>query len=93
MGSQNWGGELYNESRKILKYKIPTKPEENELQRELPISLLKHMPRKRLPPIMNSFRANTMGQTFSGFYSQRKSNKFRDLIEDNKKSVKSLKSQ
>ena len=93
MGSQNWGGELYTESRKILKYKIPTKPEENELQRELPISLLKHMPRKRLPPIMNSFRANTMGQTFSGFYSQRKSNKFRDLIEDNKKSVKSLKSQ
>ena len=80
MGSHNWGRVLYNDSKKDFKYKMPTKPEENELQRELPVNLLKHMPRKRLPPIGNSFRINRMEQTISN----RKPNKLKLRIGENK---------
>lgn len=77
MGSHNWGRVLYNDSKKDFNYKMPTKPEENELQRELPRNILKHMPRKRLPPIGNLFRINKMEQTISGFYSNRKPTKLK----------------
>ena len=72
MESHNWGRVLYNDVKKDFNYKMPTKPEENELQRELPINVLKHMPRKRLPPIGTLFKINKMEQTISGFYSNRK---------------------
>ena len=94
MGSQNWGSEIYSESRKKYKSKVPTKPQENELQREMPINLLKHMPRKRLPPISNSFRLNTlsqisqMGHTSTGFLTNRKNKKFKLEMDEIKKITK-----
>jgi hypothetical protein len=84
MGSHNWGRVLYNDSKKDFKYKMPTKPEENELQRELPMNILKHMPRKRLPPIGTLFNINKMEQTISGFYSHRKPTKFKLRTGENK---------
>jgi hypothetical protein len=91
MGSHNWGRVLYNDSKKDFKCKMPTKPEENELQRELPINILKHMPRKRLPPIGTLFKINKMEQTISGFYSQRKPTKFKLRIGENKNSTQTEK--
>ena len=67
---------------------IPKKPEEIEFKRELPATLLKHMPRKRLPPIVNTFKLNNMGQTTTGFYTNRKAKKTKLIIDDNKKNVK-----
>ena len=90
VGKDNWGLDLYSERTKINPYKIPSKPEKNELQRELPISKLKHLPRKRLPPIINSLRGNKMGKTItSGFFTDRKPTKLNLVIGENKNSVKS----
>ena len=91
MGSHNWGRVLYNDSKKDFNYKMPTKPEENELQRELPRNILKHMPRKRLPPIGNLFRINKMEQTISGFYSNRKPIKLKLRTGENKNSIQTEK--
>ena len=88
MGSNNWGGEIYGDKKKDKYYKMPKKPQENELQRELPANLLKHMPRKRLPPIINNFRTNNMGKTINGFYTNRKTKKVKWVIDDNKKGTK-----
>ena len=88
MGTHNWGGEIYNDSKTNRVYKIPQKPLENELQRELPASLLKHMPRKRLPPIVNNLRLNTFGQTSSGFYTNRKPKKEKWAFDENMKTIK-----
>ena len=92
VGNDNWGSNLYSERRKRSIYKIPTKPEENELQRELPISILKHLPRKRLPPIINNLRGNNkMGKTIaSGFFTNRKPVKLKLANGENKNSVKSV---
>ena len=91
MGSHNWGRVLYNDSKKDYKYKMPTKPEENELQRELPMNILKHMPRKRLPPIGTLFKINKMEQTISGFYSHRKPTKFKMRVGENKNNTQTEK--
>ena len=88
MGKQNWGGEIYSDTKKTKNFRMPKKPEEIELQRELPATLLKHMPRKRLPPIGTNFKANNMGQTSMGFYTNRKSKKIKLMIDENKKNVK-----
>ena len=91
VGNDNWGLNLYSERTKRNTYKIPTKPEKNELQRELPISILKHLPRKRLPPIINSLKGNKMGKTItSGFFTNRKPTKLKLVIGENKNSVKSV---
>ena len=91
MGTQDWGGKLYGEKRKIDNFKIPTKPEESELLRELPANILRHMPRKRLPPITNYLKGNIMGQTINGFYSNRKPSKLRILLGESKKEIKNEK--
>ena len=88
MGSHNWGGEIYSDSKRNRIYKMPKKPLENELQRELPPSLLKHMPRKRLPPIANKLRLNTLGQTSTGFYTNRKPKKEKWIFDENIKTIK-----
>jgi len=91
VGNENWGLNLYSERAKRNTFKIPTKPEKNELQRELPINILKHLPRKRLPPIINNLRGNNMGKTItSGFYTNRKPIKLKLATGDNKNSVKSV---
>jgi hypothetical protein len=91
VGNENWGLNLYSERTKRNTFKIPTKPEKNELQRELPISILKHLPRKRLPPIINSLKGNKMGKTIaSGFFTNRKPVKLKIAVGENKNSVKSV---
>lgn len=76
MGSDNWGTNTMREKQLIGKSKVPTKPEENELKREVPYNMLNKMPRKRLPPIPSNKRLteSIFGQTAgpSGFYSKRK---------------------
>ena len=89
LGTNNWGGaDIYNDKKKDIFYKIPKKPEENELLRELPANLLKHMPRKRLPPIINDLKSNFLGQTSSGFFTNRKPKKLKGIIDESKKYVK-----
>lgn len=53
---------------------MPTKPVFEELKRELPASILNHLPRKRLPPIniSNRFDENSLGYTMTeGFYNNK----------------------
>ena len=71
IGKEKWEAGTYTEREKYDNYKIPKKPEKIELKRELPINMLKHMPRKRLPPINAMFRLNTM----TGFYTNRNKDK------------------
>ena len=71
IGKEKWEAGTYTEREKYDNYKIPKKPEKIELKRELPIYMLKHMPRKRLPPINAMFRLNTM----TGFYTNRNKDK------------------
>lgn len=68
---------------------MPKKPEKYEIQRELPANLLIHMPRKRLPPIVNTFKMNTMEKTSMGFFSNRKPKKLKLMIDENNKNIKS----
>ena len=86
MGTHNWGMEIYSERKKEFFHKMPKKPEGYELQRELPVNLLKHMPRKRLPPIAKVI--NTMGQTTTGFFSDRKPVKIKLALDENKNKIK-----
>ena len=65
---------------------MPKKQEGYELQRELPVNLLKHMPRKRLPPIAKVI--NTMGQTTTGFFSDRKPVKVKLALDGNQNKIK-----
>ena len=91
VGNENWGLNLYSERTKRNTFKIPIKPEQNELKRELPISILKHLPRKRLPPIINSLRGNKMGKTItSGFFTNRQPTKLKLAVGENKNSIKSV---
>ena len=71
IGKEKWEATTYTEREKYDNYTIPKKPEKIELKRELPINMLKHMPRKRLPPINAMFRLNTM----TGFYTNRNKDK------------------
>ena len=88
MGSSNWGGDIFTPDKKEIHHKKPKKPQENELQKELPAKLLKHMPRKRLPPIVNTFKINNFGQTTSGFFTNRKPKKVKLIIDESKKNIK-----
>ena len=72
---KDWG--TFTEQTKKVKrqYKIPSKPESIELKRELPNTILNHMPRKRLPPItvINRLKEQNMGKTASmGFFNKAK---------------------
>ena len=90
VGSDNWGNNIYNQKRQQSYFKRPAKPLDIELKRELPLNLLNHLPRKRLPPINLSNRMNNdygpgMGYTMTeGFFGRKKKMKIL-LTEDNKK--------
>ena len=71
IGNENWGIGTHTEREIYNTFKVPKKPENIELKRELPINMLKHMPRKRLPPINSSIKLNTL----TGFYTDRKNKK------------------
>ena len=63
---------------KELKCKTPIKPENIELGRELPLNILKHLPRKRLPPINSLLKGNMLNQTISDSFRKKKSDKGRN---------------
>ena len=75
VGDERWGMWSHTEREKYNQYKIPKKPENIEIKRELPSNMLKHMPRKRLPPINTMVKLNTM----TGFYTGRKTNKAKEI--------------
>ena len=89
IGSDNWGNNIYNQRKPQSYFKRPAKPLDIELKRELPLNLLNHLPRKRLPPINLSNRMNNdygpgMGYTMTeGFFGRKKKMKIL-LTEDNK---------
>ena len=54
-----------------LKCKKPLKPENIELGRELPLNILKHLPRKRLPPINFLLKKDILTETFSDTFRKK----------------------
>ena len=85
VGKGNWEAGIYTAREKYDNYKVPKKPENTELKRELPINMLKHMPRKRLPPINSMGRLNTM----SGFYTNRNNKKTKEKNNEKKENIES----
>ena len=93
VGNENWGEKnLLHEKKEILNFKIPKKPQDIELKRELPLNLLNHLPRKRLPPINMTNRINnelSIGMGFTtvtdGFFRRKKNMKAFLSEENNKK--------
>jgi hypothetical protein len=74
MGGENWGNNIYKTINNLKQsFKQPTKPIFDELKREVPATLLNHLPRKRLPPIINKLKDNKMGYTITeGFFNKNK---------------------
>ena len=78
VGSNNWGDNLFRQKKQEINFKRPQKPLDIEIKREVPLNLLNHLPRKRLPPInmtnrMNNERSMGMGYTMSdGFFGRKK---------------------
>ena len=85
VGKDNWGVGSYTEREQYNNFKIPKKPENIELKRELPTNMLKHMPRKRLPPINSMIKLNTM----TGFYTNRNDKKIKEKINQKKENTES----
>ena len=88
VGKEDWGIGTYTEREKYNNYKIPKKPENNELKRELPVNMLKHMPRKRLPPINTMIKLSTL----TGFFTNRKQKKTKEILKDNKDNKQNVES-
>ena len=91
IGEENWGNRIYENATNLKKYfRKPAKPIFDELKRELPLNILNHLPRKRLPPINNAnrFRDNSMEYTITeGFFNKKRRNKLRDLYNEEKNNV------
>ena len=85
VGKDNWGVGSYTEREQYNNFKIPKKSENIELKRELPTNMLKHMPRKRLPPINSMIKLNTM----TGFYTNRNDKKIKEKINQKKENTES----
>ena len=83
VGKENWGAGIYTERKNNLDYKIPKKPETIELKRELPLNMMKHMPRKRLPPINTSIKLNTLEEFFTNKQSKKRK-EIKSVDEENK---------
>ena len=92
VGSDNWGDNLLHQKKPEINFKKPQKPQDIELKRELPLNLLNHLPRKRLPPINMINRMNnnfTMGFTVTdGFFGRKKNMRIFLSEENNKKEDK-----
>ena len=95
VGSDNWGDNLLHQKKPEMNFKKPQKPQNIELKRELPLNLLNHLPRKRLPPINMYNRMNnnfTMGYTLTdGFFGRKKKMRIFLSEENNKKEEKNKK--
>ena len=87
MGGENWGNNVFKTISNIKKnIKQPTKPIFDELKREVPATLLNHLPRKRLPPIINKLKDNKMGYTITeGFFNKNKRLKLKSEPKDEAK--------
>ena len=92
VGNENWGDNLLQKNKEKHNYKIPHKPQDIELKRELPLNLLNHLPRKRLPPLNMTNRINIelpVGMRFTtvtdGFFKRKKNMKVFLSEENNKK--------
>ena len=92
VGNENWGDNFFPDKKPKENFKIPQKPQDIELKRELPLNLLNHLPRKRLPPINMSNRLNNdlpAGLEFTtvtnGFFGRKKNLKIFLNEENNKK--------
>ena len=92
VGSGKWGDSLFPLKRPEGDFKRPQKPQSIELKRELPLNLLNHLPRKRLPPLEISNRMNNnelglgMGYTMTdGFFKRKKKMRIFLSEENNKK--------
>ena len=94
VGSQNWGDNIYSQNKVKRDFRMPSKPVLDELKREVPINLLNHIPRKRLPPInaINRLKENInnkFGKTISeGFFDKNKRKKINPLSTEENKNVK-----
>ena len=89
MGGENWGNNIYKTINNLKQsFKQPTKPILDELKREVPATLLNHLPRKRLPPIINKLKDNKMGYTITeGFFNKNKKLKLRSVPKDESKKI------
>ena len=91
IGEENWGNRIYENVTNLKKnFRKPAKPIFDELKREVPLNILNHLPRKRLPPINNGnrFRDNSMEYTVTeGFFNKKRRNKLRDLYNEEKNNV------
>ena len=85
VGKENWSVGTYTEKEKYNNYKIPKKPENIELKRELPSNMLKYMPRKRLPPINSMIKLEAM----TGFYTNRNNKKIKEKNNEKKENIES----
>ena len=90
VGRENWGDNLFHQKKSDSYFKKPQKPQDIELRREVPLNLLHHLPRKRLPPINVKMNNNlSMGYTMSdGFFGRKKKMKIFLSEENNKKEGK-----
>ena len=90
VGSDKWGDNLLHTKKPGVHFKLPQKPLDIELKREVPLNLLNHMPRNRLPPINMTYRLNNelsmgMGYTMTEGFFRRKKKMRAILSEDNSK--------
>ena len=69
VGTENWGDQIYSKSNIKKGFRLPKKPIFDELRREVPTNVLKHLPRKRLPPInaINRSKEIKFGKTMDNF--------------------------
>ena len=56
MGNKYWGESSESHSNLSFALRLPVKPEEKFLKREVSKNVLNHLPRKRLPPISSAIR-------------------------------------
>ena len=93
MSDGDWGNRnnVYEKKNNLKQtFRQPTKPIFDELKRELPVTILNHLPRKRLPPInvANRMKENNMGFTINdGFFNRKRRNKLRIMLKEENKNV------
>ena len=91
LGNENWGVNVDRKNNLIKQnFRRPQKPVFDDLKKELPFTILNHLPRKRLPPInvINRLKENSFGKTMSeGFFNKNKKNKLKPLYNEENKNL------